>query len=665
MQNTEAEERKPPDGVKGIVSLQLVLLVFAGGLILMLLVTTVAIGFVGFRDHMVQELENHANDGAVAVGLSLSNAIDGNDRVAASSLIDATFDSSRYLKIRYENIAKGFVIEREAALIPPGIPEWFVQLIKLPSDDFRKTAQVVRGWQQLGTVTVSSHPAQGYVVLWLVMRQLVFVALIIGAAALLLLWLILRRTLRALTNLEVQAHAISKRNFRARAPAAGTRELAKVTLAMNQMANDLGQLFEGQAKLIQHLRKINNEDSATGLVSRRAFYQRVRTEVDSKDIYQRGVIALIQLGEFGQFNHEHGRKQGDLVLRQIAEPIRAFVGQYPGSFAGRLNGAEFGIFLPGVTAVDGHFWLEELIKTLDGVYSDSATGLEVAVYAGVAVVTEASDVDSLRAACDEALLVARAGAVTRCVLHEADGPVANGPADWQALLVDAIDNERIMMLFQPLVRASDGQVRLYQVQSRLEVDGEWVPASVFLPMTERFRLMARLDRLVLARVLKLLETHPDMNFGMTIGSSAVADAAFREHLQSELTSAGALARRLWFNVPEAAVYHHRSDVGALVGMLRRIGGRLIVDRFGVGGAPFSYLRNLSFQALRIDASFIRHVDSIPDNRFYVESIVPIAHSRGVEVFVAGVETAAEWHELVKLGIDGGTGYHLARPVEQL
>ena len=76
---------------------------------------------------------------------------------------------------------------------------------------------------------------------------------------------------------------------------------------------------------------------------------------------------------------------------------------------------------------------------------------------------------------------------------------------------------------------------------------------------------------------------------------------------------------------------------------------------------FSYLRNLRFQALRIDNSFIHNIDTHEDNRFYLESVVAIAHSRGVKVFATGVETAAEYSVLCKLGIDGAMGYHLGRP----
>jgi len=128
-----------------------------------------------------------------------------------------------------------------------------------------------------------------------------------------------------------------------------------------------------------------------------------------------------------------------------------------------------------------------------------------------------------------------------------------------------------------------------------------------------------------------------------------------------VAQAGAVAGNLWAGFSEQTVHYHRKEVGMLVRGLVRLGVPVLVDHFGVGGVPFSYLRNLPVKALRIDHSFIHGIDVHRENRFYLESVIAIAHSRGVQVFACGVETAAEYAVLRKLGIDGAMGYHLGRP----
>lgn len=650
---------------RGIISLRLLLLLFTGSLILLLLVVSLLAGMAGFRGYIVEQLEGHANDGAVAVGLSLSNAIDGRDPVASSSLIDATFDSSRYLSIRYQNVAQGFVIERQDTARISRVPSWFIELADLPLEDFRAQASVMRGWQFLGTVEVTSHPRAGYQDLWRMARRLALGSLVIGGGGLLILYLMMRRTLRPLVGLERQAEAIRRRDFRFKAPEAGTRELARVTSAMNQMATDLGALFEGQAKLIAHLRQMNNEDRMTGLASRAAFEQRLRVAVETQESRRQGVLVLLQLAEFGEFNNLLGRSEADEVLRAVANHLRSFERMHPGAFTGRRAGAEFALFLPGAAIVDARFWMQSLVTELDGIYSDRANGIEVAVHAGLAADTEDSTVEALFEACDEALRQARMSHESGCKVFDVAQSTQHGIEQWREHLQAALENEAIKLMFQPLVRTSDREVHHYHVMSRLDVGGEWVAAGIFVPMAERFHMMAQLDRLVLGRVIDLLQQHPNLELGVTLGSSSIADEDFRNHLNTALQRAAGVRGRLWICLSEDAVHHHRTEVGLCVRMLRRLRVRVLVDHFGVAGVPFSYLRNLPFQALRMDPSFIHNIDTHPDNRFYLESIVPIAHSRGVEVFVAGIETAAEWHVIAESGVDGGTGYHLARPDETL
>ena len=124
-------------------------------------------------------------------------------------------------------------------------------------------------------------------------------------------------------------------------------------------------------------------------------------------------------------------------------------------------------------------------------------------------------------------------------------------------------------------------------------------------------------------------------------------------------------RQLWLSLPEQAVRQHLEAVRRILLMAQGVGVRVAVDRFGVGGVQFGYLHELSLDAIRIDRSYIRDVEKHPDNRFFIQSILPIAHGRGMYVHATGVETAAEWAELQSLGVDGAMGYHLCRPIDEV
>src|SRR5690606_39473875 len=95
-----------------------------------------------------------------------------------------------------------------------------------------------RGWSRLGKVRVVSHPGRAYDDLWRITLGLVLSALVIATGGLLGLFLLLRRALKPLKEVEAQARALGQRDFRKRVSIRSTRELNRVTEAMNQMADD-------------------------------------------------------------------------------------------------------------------------------------------------------------------------------------------------------------------------------------------------------------------------------------------------------------------------------------------------------------------------------------------------------------------------------------------
>lgn len=646
---------------QGVITLRSLLLLFTGGLLLLLLVAAVSVSLDRFRDYMTDQLQGHSQDGATAIGLSLSNAIDGRDPVAASSLIDAVFDSGRYLSVVYLDNEGEEIAGREATLSAVRAPGWFVSLADLPLPVGE--AEVVRGWTRLGKVRVVSHPGRAYEDLWRVTLGTVAGSVLVAGVGLVGLFWMMTRLLRPLGAVEIQARALGQRDFRRRVDITSTRELNQVTRAMNQMADDLGQLFEGQAKLIQHLRKVSNEDSVTGLASRRAFEQRLKVEVESEERAAPGVLFLLQLADFTEYNQNHGREEGDRLLVSVGEAITTFTRRHSDSFAGRLSGAGFAVFLPGVSRADGVIWCRQLLDELDGLYSDAAAPRAVSVHAGIAQATGNHNVRDLMAAADEALRQAQTEGTSAYHAADIDRLEHHNSETWRAIIKQAVRDGWLALWLQPMVRSDNGDVLFHQVFSRMKTPDGWVKANIFVPMAERFGLTPEIDSWVLTRSLALLRDQPGERLAMTLGVVSVTSDAFRKALLEELAQAGPERQRLQIGISEQAVHHHRVQVGLLVRALNRLEVPVIVDRFGVGGVPFSYLRNLRFQALRIDSSFIHDIDTHEDNRFYLESVATIARSRGVKVYVTGVETEGEYSALGAIGIDGAMGYHLGRPFE--
>ena len=96
--------------------------------------------------------------------------------------------------------------------------------------------------------------------------------------------------------------------------------------------------------------------------------------------------------------------------------------------------------------------------------------------------------------------------------------------------------------------------------------------------------------------------------------------------------------------------------------LHDLGVRVSVDDFGTGYSSLAYLRQLPVDEVKVDRSFVQHMMSRPDDAAIASAIIRLCRSLGIRVVAEGIETAAAWQELRRIGVDYGQGFWLSRPV---
>jgi len=640
------------------LSLKALLLGFIVLLVFVLLTVSAILGFNQFRDHLVERQQVQAQDAATALGIALSSAVDGRDPAAVATFINALFDHGHYRQVIYTDTGGEILVDRVASDDVKAVPGWFRRLAELP--DARADAEVIQGWQRLGQVSVEVDPASAYRALWTGVWRGALSFLLVGVLATLLAYFGLRLILRPLAQLEQQAEQLRAHRFWARVPVPRTRELGGVAIAANGMAQELEDLVAGQIRMIEDLRSQARHDPVTGLDNRASFDHRLRAECDSHEQPSGGCVALLSLSGFGDYNQKQGYDAGDALLKTAAERLRDYVSGHPGAFAARRQGGDFALFLPGTDAEEAQSRLEQLGDEL--MVDVVALGAEtVAVQIGFVVPETPERSSDVMARADAALAQAYSvGAGT--VVCGTNGTVASmGAQRWRAALTDALARERVRLAFQPTVQMDRQTLWFQQVLAQVEVDGVWTAASQFLPLVERYGLAVQLDQTVLRDALDHLRQHEEAVLCVVLSTASLADSAFCRQTLASLSATPQINRRLWLAVHENAIRSETRVLSDLIPRLREMGVRVMVDRFGIGGVSFDYLQRRVIDGVRIDRSFVRHLDQRPDAAFFIKSMAPIARSRDVHVFLAGIESEAEWHAAQHLGVDGAMGFYLARP----
>src|SRR4029078_1369511 len=141
-------------------------------------------------------------------------------------------------------------------------------------------------------------------------------------------------------EIEQAAVAIGERNFRTISFMPRARELGRVVAAMNDMSGRIRQMLEEESGRAETLRREAFIDPVTGLYNRRGFQRQLQSLIKSKgDVYS-GALALLEIGNFAEFNASVGYKRGDDALALLGGPLaKACEGK--AAVYGRLGGAGY------------------------------------------------------------------------------------------------------------------------------------------------------------------------------------------------------------------------------------------------------------------------------------------------------------------------------------
>lgn len=610
------------------------------------------------RAYLEQQLSQKNADNASALALSLSQQ--NPDAVTVELAVAALFDDGHYDSIRVHDPNGKLIIERVAPDGNPGVPDWFVQRLPIAADPGK--ARITSGWTQFGTVTLVSHSRFGYQALWTSTQEMIAALALASLVGGYLGSLILRRLRRPLQAVIDQAEAIAGRRF-ITIPVPEVPELRQLAIAMNTTVVRLKTMFEESAARLETVRRQANFDPLTGLTNRESFISQLRSSLEGENS-NGGTLFLIRVADLIGINKRLGREATDDLLRRVGEAVMqsGIPGDGVGGtanvegLAARMNGADFALLLPGYTADRdvAEKLLRSLIDTMEPFVVDGPSA-----FIGMGVFKPGTGLRTVLSQTDAALIAAEAEGINavREASIKTDDDAPKSAEEWSRMISLALEQRWLRLVSFP-VEDLQGRLLHDECPLRLKFDesGEWITAGHFVPVAERLGLSPELDLAAVAMGLENLEQHPALKgVGVNMSASSLLAEGFQQRLEALLKKHRQAAGRLWIEVAETGVLKHVDAFRGLCEILRSYHCQVGVEHFGRQFSQIGQLYDLGLNYIKVDAGFIRRLDTNHANQAFLKGVSSIAHAIGVLVIAEGVVTEAEFAALSAAGFDGATG----------
>jgi diguanylate cyclase (GGDEF)-like protein len=459
----------------------------------------------------------------------------------------------------------------------------------------------------------------------------------------------------------------------------GLLVLAGITMSRAQLRRDerMAGALRDLAASLQHQA---THDSLTGLTNRADFETQLALAIAAgvRGEHQWWLL-YFDLDQFKVINDTCGHAAGDELIQKVAWLVRAQLGT--GDVFARVGGDEFGVLMPrrdSATALAVAHNIRQQISGLRFQFRDRMFAVSASLGMLALDDTVPSVGDALSAA-DQACYLAKDNGRNRVQIYHPDDKqvmTRHGEMRWVERLHAALEQDRFTLVAQEirpvgarLDHDSPGRRIGYEMLLRMVGEnGELIAPMAFIPAAERYGIMPRLDRWVIARVSRELARLGSRGGGLVptcmvnLSGTSVCDPHLADYIADCLAQNRLGGAQLGFELTETAAVANLAQASKLMTRLRAMGCPIALDDFGSGMSSFSYLRNLPIDFLKIDGAFIRNINTDPIDFAMVETIHRIGGIMGVRTVAESVENESVLAALALIGVDFAQGFHISRPV---
>ena len=430
------------------------------------------------------------------------------------------------------------------------------------------------------------------------------------------------------------------------------------------IAGQMGATFQN-ARLYELTLEAARQDSLTNLGNRRAFHERLESEVERARRHRRTLsLVLLDTDTLKDVNDGWGHLAGDRVLGRLAALLDRQRRTEDGAY--RIGGDEFALILPETPSPGASILAERLRRRIQRERLGVGEDLNLTVSVGVSSFPEnAVNADELFERADTALYeVKRSGGNAVAIA----GPRDAGPGmKYGVDIRKVIDEGQVVAVYQPIFDLRSGDVMAYEAFCHLDPALGPTPTPSLFRAAGTLGLVAALDRRCRTVALRgAANLSSNKQLFVNISPAALEAPGFDPiEIAGVVDSLGLRREQVVIEVIE----QERSAASKLLSTnlkaCRDVGLKVALDDFGAASADLDLLALLAFDYVKIDMSFVHGASGVETRRRLLQSLHSVATGVGAFVIAEGIESLEDLRLVTELRFQAAQGYFLRAPGPKL
>lgn len=419
-----------------------------------------------------------------------------------------------------------------------------------------------------------------------------------------------------------------------------------------------------------------NFDVLTGLPNRYMMADRLNQYLAPLSPYgeRRVALLLLDLDRLRDINTVYGRHGGDALILQLSERISQRLGD--NGILGRLGGDEFALVLPGIEDMQQlDQFAQEVLQQFESSFALNDEALFITGSIGIALAPDdGKDSETLFRHAEQAMYQAKDKGSNRYAYY---ADFMQQAAQIRTRLANelrhALAAGQLFVHYQPIVDLRTQQIVKAEALLRWQhpENGAISPAS-FIPIAEECGLINEIGNWVfreaVTQAARWRRIVPDFQIGIN-----VSPVQFRDNYGQVsddphgwfdyLTKQGLPGEMVVIEVTEGVMLVDQPRVLERMLAMHQRGLGISLDDFGTGYSSLSYLQRYPIDSIKIDRSFVMHLEEGSSQLALCEAMIVMAHKLGIAVVAEGIETEEQNRLLAAAGCDYGQGFLYSKAVD--